>query len=82
LPNDAFRSLYHRADVVIAKGQGNYEGLSGTGDERLFHIFRVKCERVAELTGAPVGSLVMEQNLRTMPAGAGSRDDDNARTNQ
>ncbi len=63
--SEGFRRTYDGADVVIAKGQGNYEGLCETADERLFHIFRVKCERVAELTSAPVGALVLEQSRRS-----------------
>ncbi|MBD3368569.1 MAG: DUF89 family protein, partial [Candidatus Eisenbacteria bacterium] len=43
---DAFRDLFDRADLVIAKGQGNYETLSGVSREVVF-LLRVKCPVIA-----------------------------------
>lgn len=60
--SDAFRNLWNDADLIIAKGQGNYEGLSNENDSRLFFILRIKCERVAEDIGATTGDLVLWQN--------------------
>ncbi len=57
--DEGFQELFRRADVIIAKGQGNYEGLSGVVDPRLFFILRTKCERVARDIGAEVGALVL-----------------------
>ena len=57
--DDAFRRLFRDADLIIAKGQRNYEGLSDINDERLFFILRIKCERVANHIGAAVGALVL-----------------------
>ncbi len=53
-----FRSIFKKADVIIAKGQGNYESLSSS-DSNIFFLFRVKCDLVAEHSGFPVGSLVL-----------------------
>jgi uncharacterized protein with ATP-grasp and redox domains len=49
------------ADLIIAKGQGNYEGLWEVEDERLFFILRVKCDRIAESIGTIKGALVLRQ---------------------
>ena len=57
-----FRRIFKKADVIIAKGQGNYESLSST-DANIYFLFRVKCNLVAEHSGFPIGSLVL---LRTM----------------
>jgi hypothetical protein len=58
-----FRGWFERADLIIAKGQGNYETLSDT-DPRIFFLFVVKCPVVAERVGAPVGSLVVRAGDR------------------
>ena len=53
-----FRDIFQKADVIIAKGQGNYESLSSS-DANIFFLFRVKCNLVAEHSGFPIGSLVL-----------------------
>jgi len=50
-----FRRRFAEADLVIAKGQGNFETLSGQGGN-VFFLFRVKCPPVSALTGLPVGT--------------------------
>ncbi|MBN1308654.1 MAG: DUF89 family protein [Chitinispirillaceae bacterium] len=62
--DDAFRHLFRDAGVIIAKGQGNYEGLSDIDDERLFFILRIKCERVANHIGSDVGALVLRRKTK------------------
>ena len=53
-----FAEEFKGADVIIAKGQGNYESLSST-DANVFFLFRVKCSLVAGHSGFPQGSLVL-----------------------
>ncbi|MBN1498078.1 MAG: DUF89 family protein [Spirochaetes bacterium] len=50
-----FVDVYIAADLVIAKGQGNYETLS---DERknIFFLFKVKCASVASHSGFSMGT--------------------------
>lgn len=55
--SDEFRAAYARADLVIAKGQGNYETLAEE-DKNIYFLFTVKCSLVAGRIGEPVGSLV------------------------
>jgi hypothetical protein len=50
------------ADVVIAKGQGNYESLSDI-DRELFFILTVKCRVVASHLGVDRGASVLLQHL-------------------
>lgn len=61
LPNCSpeFRQLFEQADLVIAKGQGNFETLQGIEGKEIFFILKVKCEVVAFHTGFPAGSLVL-----------------------
>ncbi len=44
-------------DLVISKGQGNYEGLSGFNG--IFYMLMAKCHIVAADLGVPVGSVVL-----------------------
>jgi len=54
-----FLDVYHSADVIISKGQGNLEGLIDEKDPRIFFLFMVKCEVIAERVGVEKGSLVV-----------------------
>ena len=49
-------SVYESADVILAKGQGNLEGLFGLNDPRIFHSFVVKCPVVSRATGIDIGA--------------------------
>lgn len=55
-----FRRLYDQADLIIAKGQANYETLS-PGGKRVFFLLKVKCPVIARDIGAPVGSIVLKR---------------------
>lgn len=55
-----FRRRYDEAPMIIAKGQANYETLSGEG-ERLFFLLQTKCHVIAEDVGAPQGSIVLKR---------------------
>lgn len=52
-----FRRRFSMADLVIAKGQGNFETLSDTG-EHVFFLFKVKCPVIGNHVGLPVGTHV------------------------
>ena len=52
-----FRASFANADLVVSKGQGNFETLSDS-DRPVFFLFTVKCPLVARKVGEPVGSLV------------------------
>jgi uncharacterized protein with ATP-grasp and redox domains len=53
----AFLEHFQRADLIIAKGQGNYETLSQVATP-IFFLFTVKCPLVASHIGSPTGTLV------------------------
>ena len=50
-----FQKRFHKADLIIAKGQGNFETLSEV-DANLFFLFKVKCPVVAEHVALPLGT--------------------------
>jgi len=45
-----FTKIFHNADVVISKGQGNLEGLIDV-DHNIFYLLTVKCGLIAEHLG-------------------------------
>ena len=53
-----FRRRFDKSDVVIAKGQGNYETLSDV-DKTIFFLVRPKCNVLAQHLGFEIGSLVL-----------------------
>ncbi len=55
--SDSFRDRFWEADLIISKGQGNYESLSET-DKEIFFLFKAKCEVIKLHLGHEVGSLV------------------------
>ena len=63
LVSDAFRARFQVADVVISKGQANYETLEET-DRQVFFILMAKCERVAERLGVPLRHAVLMDGLK------------------
>jgi uncharacterized protein with ATP-grasp and redox domains len=58
-----FQDIFEKADVVISKGQGNFEGLFGKVKKPdLFFLFMVKCPEIARVTGQKVGDAVILRN--------------------
>ena len=58
-----FLDALRRADVVIAKGQGNFESLYGEPDfANVFFLFRVKCPVLVHFAGVRLHSLQVKPN--------------------
>ena len=60
--SEAFREAFSKADVVLSKGQGNFESLSGVEKEHLFFLFTAKCDTVCVEAGVPKLSIVCMEN--------------------
>ncbi len=56
--SDAFLKVFREADIVISKGQGNFETLSD--QEGIFFLLKVKCPMVSKMIGSPVGEYVLK----------------------
>jgi uncharacterized protein with ATP-grasp and redox domains len=58
--SDTFNDLFESADLVIAKGQGNFETLTELPREgRIFMLFTVKCPVAAEFLDGAMGDMVV-----------------------
>lgn len=54
----AFRAAFDAADVIIGKGQGNFESLNDVARPRVYLCFMAKCAVVSAIVGAPPMSLI------------------------
>jgi len=56
--SEEFIRLFQKAELIISKGQGNYEALSEE-DRPIFFLFRAKCPVIAKHIGCNLGNMVL-----------------------
>jgi len=59
--------LFFQADMIISKGQGNYESLSGQ-DKEIFFLLKAKCQVIARDIGVNEGDAILMTS--DIPAGS------------
>ena len=59
--SQTFLDRFEVADLIIAKGQGNYETLSDT-NKNIFFILKAKCPVIARDLGCEVGEMILKKN--------------------
>ncbi|MGE4520003.1 MAG: DUF89 domain-containing protein [Desulfobacteraceae bacterium] len=57
--NKDFKNLFHSSDLVISKGQGNYEGLSHE-KRSVFFLLKAKCSVIAEDIGVKEDDIILK----------------------
>ncbi len=60
--SDEFLNIFRRADMIISKGQGNFESLSRHKRD-IFFLFMVKCPVIAKETGCKMRDVVLFHNF-------------------
>ena len=58
--SSAFRERFEKADLIIAKGQGNYESLSGH-PAPVFFLLQAKCSVIARNLSVNEGDIILKQ---------------------
>ncbi|OQY09210.1 MAG: hypothetical protein B6I29_03890 [Marinitoga sp. 4572_148] len=58
--NQEFLIAYKQADIIISKGQGNFEGLSEE-NENIYFVLMAKCPAISRELGINVGDLVFSR---------------------
>ncbi len=53
-----FDRAFYAADLIIAKGMGNFEGLHACDRNNIFFLLIVKCRAISRLSGAPKGGIL------------------------
>ena len=66
-----FRDLFYSADMVIGKGQGNFETLSDI-DREVFLLFKTKCPVIARYTQSTVGDIMLIKSRQFQSGNAAS----------
>jgi len=61
--SDEFLNIFRQADLIISKGQGNYEALS-EAEGKIYFLFKVKCPVIARHSGAALEDIVLFYNLK------------------
>jgi len=61
--NEPFQNIFHGADLVIAKGQGNFETLSDI-PRNIFFLLKAKCTVAAERIGCEQGDYIILESTR------------------
>ena len=59
LCTDEFIDQFNKADMVISKGQGNYEGLSNV-DRSVFFLLKAKCPVIADDIGVREDDIILK----------------------
>lgn len=59
--SDVFRRCFERADMIISKGQGNYETLVDCS-RPIWFLLRVKCPIIARDLKCPVGTTILRRS--------------------
>jgi uncharacterized protein with ATP-grasp and redox domains len=60
LASTEFRETFHNAELVVSKGQGNFETLNGT-KKKTYFLFQSKCDVVSKELGLSPGSMLLKQ---------------------
>ena len=61
--SEEFLDHFNSADLIISKGQGNFEGLSHITDKNIYFLLTVKCDLVAERLGVAKGDSVVKSAM-------------------
>jgi uncharacterized protein with ATP-grasp and redox domains len=69
--SEAFRGRFAETDLVIAKGQGNFETLSDEPAD-ICYLFKVKCRVIGEHVGLPLGTHVLARSAAAQPVTGGA----------
>ncbi|MFC2076284.1 DUF89 domain-containing protein [candidate division KSB1 bacterium] len=65
--SEAFQRRFDKADLIIAKGQGNYETLSEV-EKDIFFLLKAKCPVIAKDLDCQVGSLILRRSNQVTAA--------------
>lgn len=57
-----FIDVFNGSDLVIAKGQANYESLSERADKKIYFMLMTKCDVIAKDIGVPLNQLMCFSN--------------------
>lgn len=63
LCSPAFEQEFTEADLIIAKGQGNFETMNNLTGKKIYFIFKAKCHVVADYLGCLISDIVLKRQF-------------------
>lgn len=54
--SESFKKVFDEADLIISKGQANYETLNDIKDKEIYFLLRAKCKAIANVIGCDKGA--------------------------
>jgi damage-control phosphatase, subfamily I len=63
----AFQKAFSEADLIISKGQGNYESLSDI-KAPIYFLLKVKCQVISKQINLPMGALLLRKSASFNPS--------------
>ena len=65
-----FRSLFHSVDLIISKGQGNFESLDDLNPAKaeIYFFLKTKCNLVSNILKTQLGKLIIAKKSLILPA--------------
>jgi len=58
-----FLEIFNKADIIISKGQGNYESLSEIKKDNIFFLLKIKCPVIAQHIGIDTNNYVFKKQV-------------------
>jgi len=58
--SEEFTEAFNNADLIISKGQGNYEGLNKSENKNIFFLLVAKCDIIAKDLGVGKGGFIVK----------------------
>ena len=62
--SDEFLNEFEKANLIISKGQGNYESFNDVKDKEIFFLSKIECPIIADDGGAETGSLIRKRTFK------------------
>jgi uncharacterized protein with ATP-grasp and redox domains len=59
--SNKFMDLFNKTPLILSKGMGNFECLESHKDNRVFFLFKIKCDVVANQISRKLGEIILKQ---------------------
>ncbi len=59
--SNKFKRKFETSELIISKGQGNYESLSDMENRNIYFLLKIKCSTLAEEIGVEEGAIILKK---------------------
>ncbi|MHA1338551.1 MAG: damage-control phosphatase ARMT1 family protein [Promethearchaeota archaeon] len=68
LSSKEFKEEFESSDLLISKGQGNFESIidENTSDKPVYFLLKAKCKLISEIFRVPLGSLLLARKTKEL----------------